>query len=689
MSWRKKLIVTAAAAGMLATVAANAGPGRVPRSAFPGVAALDRVDRFEAAPVDRERLLAADIALEGSGRPVRPRFAEPDLTSLSPRSHGTWESLDDGSRLWRLRIGAPGALSLNLGIDTFELPPGASFWVHDADGAQVQGPYTAAHRNAAGGLWTAIVLGEELVAELHLPAGTEAGLEISSVNRGYRFFGEPEDEAAAKRGACNVNVVCPEGDPWRDQIRSVGRITISGIWLCSGQLVNTTAGNEIPYLLTAQHCIEQPFEAPSVVAYWNYQTASCSQFTGGSLSENQSGATWVASSPLPSGSDFTLVELDAIPDPDFNVYFAGWDATGAIPASTTTIHHPGGDEKSISFDDDPPTITSYLGTTPLDNGRYWRIGAWDLGTTEGGSSGACLFDDATGRCIGTLSGGYAACSAADQPDWYARLASQFTGEGSPGTRLADWLDPEGTGALFVDGKDGTQVEGADIWLIPAAASLPGVGDSDWRSQVSVVNLGDIARNVTLYLVRDGDSWPGELLAGPYAIRPMESLYLDDPLGAERPVAGLLYASVSGGGTVAFSRTYNLADGGVTFGQGMPAVHLSAAMFEPELVLPMVHSVPGRYRTNVGFAQASAGNFRVLVSIHAPNGGLLAEREYAISTGWRQIDDIFGKLGIGALAVEGGWIRIRVVAGAPASWTAYATVIDNTTDDPTYVPAVAP
>lgn len=689
MSWRKRLIVAAAAAGMLVSTAAAAGTGRVPRSAFAGAASLDRVDRFEVAPVDRERLLAEDAASERSGSPVRPRFAEPFLTGLRPESHGTWEVLDDGSRLWRLRIGAPGALSINLGLDTFELPPGASFWVHDADGAQVQGPYTAAHRNAAGGLWTAIVLGEELVAELHLPAGTEAGLEISTVNRGYRFFGEPEDEAAAKRGSCNVNVVCPEGDPWRDQIRSVGRITISGIWLCSGQLVNNTAGNEIPYLLTAQHCIEQPFEAPSVVAYWNYQTASCSQFTGGSLSQNQSGATWVASSPLPTGSDFTLVELDAIPDPTFNVYFAGWDASGAIPSSTTTIHHADGDPKSISFDDDPPTITSYLGTTSPGNGRYWRIGAWDLGTTEGGSSGACLFDDATGRCIGTLSGGYAACDAADQPDWYARLASQFTGEGSPGTRLADWLDPAGTGALFVDGKDGTQVEGADIWLIPAAASLPGVGDSDWRSQVSVVNLGDIARNVTLYLVRDGDSWPGELLAGPYAIRPLESLYLDDPLGVERPVAGLLYASVSGGGTVAFSRTYNLADGGVTFGQGMPAVHLSESMFEPELVLPMVHSVPGRYRTNVGFAQASAGNFSVLVSIHSPDGALLAEREYAISTGWRQIDDIFTKLGIGDQAVEGGWIRIRVVRGAPVFWTAYATVIDNATDDPTYVQAVAP
>ena len=160
--------------------------------------------------------------MERSGAVAPSRFAAPIPVVLAPASAGTWEELDDGSRLWRLRIASPGALSLNLGIETFDLPAGAMFWVHDADGAQVRGPYTKDNRNAAGGLWTAVVLGEELVAELHLPAGTEADLNIASVNHGYRFFGEDRENNPEKRGSCNVNVVCPEGDPWRDQIRSVG-----------------------------------------------------------------------------------------------------------------------------------------------------------------------------------------------------------------------------------------------------------------------------------------------------------------------------------------------------------------------------------------------------------------------------------------------------------------------------------
>lgn len=656
---------------------------------MPGVNSVDRVHRIEVARVDVEALRAEDARREREEPVLRPRFAEPVTGSWTPDSSGSWETLDDGSRLWRLRIGAPGALSLNLGLDTFDLPAGASFWVHDADGANVQGPYTAAHRNASGGLATAVVPGDELVAELHLPAGAEGRLEISSVNRGYRFFAELEAQPNAKRGSCNVNVVCPEGDPWRAQIRSVARITISGIWLCSGQLVNTTAADETPYLLTAQHCIEEESEAPSVVAYWNHQSPACSDLAGGSLDQNQSGATWVASDVFDSGSDFTLVELDQQPSTEFNVYYAGWDARDQIPDSTLTIHHPNGDEKSISFDDDPPTVSSYLGDTSPGNGRYWRIGDWDLGTTEGGSSGACLFDAATGRCIGTLSGGLAACEN-DDPDWYGRLFSQWTGGGTPDSRLSDWLDPQGIGTMFVDGKNASGSMGdEETWLVPAVASLAGEGSSNWKSQIAVANPGSEPRAVSLYFVADGQPWPGTLLSGPHIVNPNASLYIDDPLLSQNPTSGLIYATVDGWGTAVFVRTYNLAAGGVTFGQGQPGILLNSTSTARELVLPLVHSEPGVFRTNVGLAQTSSGSYRVRFEIYSAAGALLAQREYSQSVAWRQINDIFGKFGIGNQVVEGGWIRATLVGGSPAFWTTYATVIDAATDDPTYILPVAP
>ena len=70
----------------------------------------------------------------------------------------------------------------------FDLPDGAVFWVHAPDGSGVQGPYTMINRNAVGGLRTAVVLGDELVAEFHLPESSEGHLAIHSVNHGYRWL---------------------------------------------------------------------------------------------------------------------------------------------------------------------------------------------------------------------------------------------------------------------------------------------------------------------------------------------------------------------------------------------------------------------------------------------------------------------------------------------------------------------
>jgi hypothetical protein len=688
------ILITAVILFVGSTILLSAEVGGLPRSALPGVRSIDTVERREMPWVDVEALRAEDVERERSGVAAPARFAKDISVAYSPDNSGTWETLEDGSRLWRLRLASSGALSLNLGLDRFDLPKGAAFWVHSPDGSMVQGPYTAQNRNALGGLWTAVVLGDELVAELRVPEDTSAHVSITSVNHGYRFFGENEVNTFAKRGSCNINVVCPEGDPWRDQIRSVARISIAGMYLCTGQLVNNTAEDLTPYLLTAQHCLEQASDAPSVVAYWNYQSPECDDISGGNLSQNQSGSTFKASWELGDGSDFALVELDDEPQPSFNVYFLGWDAREDIPAATTTIHHPSGDEKSISLDYDPPTITSYLEDGSPGDGNYFRIDAWDVGTTEGGSSGASLFDTASKRLVGTLSGGYAACVPSgiygpDKPDWYGRLFTHWTGNGTPETRLSDWLDPIDSGALFVDGKNGTGAGSEESWLVPAVASRTGVGSTDWRSQIGVVNPTDETRSASVYFVAKDQPWPGKMLSGPHTIEANESLLFEDVLLPERPATGLLYVTVNGSGTAVFCRTFTPAPEGGTFGQGQPSILLSSASSATELILPLIHSAPDVFRTNVGFAQTSTGTYQVRVQIYSATGDLLAQKSYSQAAAWRQVNDIFDDMGIGNAEVKGGWIRVTLTAGSPAYWTTYATVIDDPTGDPTYVLPVAP
>jgi hypothetical protein len=80
---------------------------------------------------------------------------------------------------------------------------------------------------------------------------------------------------------------------------------------------------------------------------------------------------------------------------------------------------------------------------------------------------------------------------------------------------------------------------------------------------------------------------------------------------------------------------------------------------------------------------------VEVEIYSVAGELLAQKTYSQGRAWRQVNDIFNDMGIGSAAIEGGWIRVTLTEGSQAFWTTYATVIDDSTGDPTYVLPVAP
>jgi len=450
---------------LCATAAAVATAGSAegaPRSFSAKSLALQEVEVRTLSAVDN-RLLIQKADEEESrlfGRPLI--YAEPIATGLSTQDSGNWETLADGSRLWRLRVRSPGALSLNLHFGRFELPPGAELWIYNAAGDHIQGPYIADDRNLHGELWTALVYGDEVVLELSVPAAAEAPLlELTAVNHGFRSFRE-------KQGGCNNDVVCPEGDLFRDQIDAVVRLSIAGVRACTGQLINNTADDDRPLVLTAFHCILDDFEepdfslVPSTVAYFNFESPTCGALSGGQLSQSVSGATFLAGH---QPTDFLLTELNETPPSDFGAYLTGWNASGETPGGAVGIHHPSADEKAISFDEDPLTTD-----VEFFNETHWRIGDWEDGTTEPGSSGSCIFDPADGLCVGTLTGGFATCFAgptARTEDYYGKLSAAWNGGGTRESRLRDWLDPLGLGVDRWEGKGlgtgtGTQGGGACV-----------------------------------------------------------------------------------------------------------------------------------------------------------------------------------------------------------------------------------
>jgi len=481
------LILAAAIAAVPA--AAQVGPP-------PGAESLERVEVLELPPISNEALLAEDAAAAGPGIPVR--FALPVPLRLTPDDTGSWQRLDDGRWLWRLRVRSPGAVSLNFGFGHYRMPAGGSLSVYAPKGDAAIRPFTAADNELHGELWTPILEGEEAVLQLLIEDAARGvlDLELTQVGHGYRELGR----GATESGACNVDVVCPEGDPWEEEIRSVAVIGTGGSTFCTGFLVNNTAQDLTPYFMTANHCGIGAGNAASLVVYWNYQSSTCrppgSGDSGGpgdgTLDQFQTGSFFRASY---SPSDFTLVELDDDPDPAWNVHWAGWDATANDFPGAIAIHHPSTDEKRISFENDPTSTTSYLGDAAPGDGTHVRVEDWDLGTTEPGSSGSPLFNP-DHRIVGQLHGGFAACGN-DDPDWYGRISVSWNGGGTAATRLVDWLDPTNSGVLTLDGRD--MVEGPDFGLAVDPAELAACTGSDAVFAVDVTSLEGFTDPVTLTL----------------------------------------------------------------------------------------------------------------------------------------------------------------------------------------------
>ncbi len=430
---------------------ASARTGTPPASFGSALPALQIGDAVILPPVDERRFLAEDQAAESSGLDKPLRFAAPIPVNLGPDRNGTWSQLDDGSRVWRCEVISDGARSLNFGLSAFRLPPGAAFHLYPADRSRYDGPYGGADAAPTGEFWTPVVPGDNVVLELHVPShpAFEPEVAIAQVAHDYRGF--LQILAGQEESSCNNDVVCPLGDSWRQDIRSAGVYTLDGQWRCSGQLLmSLVSSNPLAYFETAYHCGISPANASTIVVYWRDEAPTCGQHCCGPLTFSQSGATFVAGW---STSDFCLIRLDQDPSPESNVYYAGWDAREtSAPQTETVIHHPNCDVKAISFCSRPATLTSWAEDSGPGDGTQWRIDHYDSGTTEAGSSGAGLWDQ-DHRIIGQLHGGSASCAEPDSCDWYGRLALSWEGGGSPSTRLKDWLDPNQTGAQFMDGYD--------------------------------------------------------------------------------------------------------------------------------------------------------------------------------------------------------------------------------------------
>ena len=415
-----QLVLALASAWALAPVAtAQLSAGGAPPSSWSELAP-------DVPTLSLERPDVAALRAEDAGAPKnRPmRYGALQPVGATPDDSGAWSSTAEGLPVWRLRLESPGALSVSLIFDEFELPAGAELYVYDDERQLVLGAFTAQNNKTNRQFATQPVPGEALTLELMQPTwvGRPASLRIDTLVHDYVGILK---SAAGGSGSCNIDVNCPVAANWQDEKRSVAR-TLSGGSLCSGALINNSASDGRQLFLTANHCGSMN----NAVFLFNYERPGCGT---GFAPSNQSvqGSVLQATG---SSSDYRLVEITEPIPASYNVYYPGWNRSAQAPSSTVGIHHPGGDVKKICFDDN----------TTSKSGTNWWVKEWDLGVTEGGSSGSPLFNP-QGQIIGQLCCGQAFCGFLFN-DYYGRMDLSFSAMSSD-------LDPTGSGAISIDGFD--------------------------------------------------------------------------------------------------------------------------------------------------------------------------------------------------------------------------------------------
>ncbi len=394
------------------------------------------------------------------------RFALLVPVLLDPLTAGTWQHHPDGE-VWRLKLSLAGSLASSLYFSGFSLPEGVRLYLYDENGLQLKGAFTHRNNRPGGHFATGLIGGGTVILELNVPhqVSRASWFTIEEMTYGYAHLdGVLQSSGFGDSQFCEVNVACsPEGDNYQDEKDGVVRIQVkvagSAYW-CSGSMINNTSQDKTPYLLTADHCAYKYGQYASVadlaawIFYFRYESAGCANPQFEPQLFSLTGCQKVAHDGTRGmdGSDFYLVKLlDNIPA-NYNVYFNGWSRVDVPSSSGVTIHHPDGDIKKISTYVETPESSSWQG-----NGlpSHWKV-TWaqtvnNWGVTEGGSSGAPLFDN-IGRIVGTLTGGLASCTSPEYPDYYGKFSYHWESNGSDDTlRLSPWLDPGNTGVLSLGG----------------------------------------------------------------------------------------------------------------------------------------------------------------------------------------------------------------------------------------------
>ncbi len=431
---------------------------------------------------------------------LRVGLVKPVGVQFSFNSLDGVERTADGGMVWTGAVESRGATALRLHFTNFNLPDNSAIYIYGLNG-EAFGPYTGLGVADSGEFWSHTLTGPVAYVQLR-HFGPISKKELRSISfdiEGVGYLSEkflipfyqgrtPELEGLSStmthcpdNADCVEDASCYSGTALANAKKAVAAMQwISGAWIysCSGGLIaDSDPGTQIPYFLTANHCISRARDAQNLECYFQYATSSCHAtcLPIGNFPRTL-GATLINSS---RDGDHTLLQLSQ--NPPSGSVFMGWTTQAVAHANGTQlfrVSHPSGMPQAYS---EHQVDDSYVECSGLAIGEF--IYSKDvLGATEGGSSGSPVMN-MNGQIVGQLYGacGYTleTCDAVENRTvdgafaFYYSSVAPWLGGGSGATKMhvssivlskkTKGSNTTATAAVTIVDETGAAVSGATVF----------------------------------------------------------------------------------------------------------------------------------------------------------------------------------------------------------------------------------
>ena len=292
---------------------------------------------------------------------------------------------------WTVPIESVDALGIRARVDLGRLDRDERVYFVTQDRNRAYGPFTVED----GAFWSPQVQGSRLYLILVSPDPNPSLLTVTDLNHTYK---DDYDDPALD---CHWDVSC-EDLAMQELGSAVGHyffIEDGDGYVATGALINSSDWLEIPYFLTANHAIYNQELADTIHIYWDFRSTFCDSGDIPDMDLLPQTYDRVVLEETSANLDLSLLRLPSYGTEDRT--FLGYDTT--VPAwnnmDLTCIHHPSGSYQRISAGHVTHTNQNSCGG---EYSHQFRV-FWDLGLTEGGSSGSPFFDE-DGYVFGALTG---------------------------------------------------------------------------------------------------------------------------------------------------------------------------------------------------------------------------------------------------------------------------------------------